>query len=97
MRGIITSTGLYQPTYMPQGLCNSPATFQQCMDTISGDLIIYFVFVYLDYINVFSRTFNKHVAHLKKVFKRLAKANFKLKPKKCIYLKIMFFILLSFY
>ena len=35
---IITSNGLYQPTYMPQGLCNAPATFQCFMDTILSDL-----------------------------------------------------------
>ena len=45
------------------------------------------VLVYLDDINVFSRTFDGHVLHLEEVFKRLAKANLKLKPKKCVFFK----------
>ena len=35
---IITSRGLFQPTRMPQGLCNTPAIFQQAMDVILDDL-----------------------------------------------------------
>ena len=84
---LITPQGLFQPTCMPQGLCNAPATFQQCMDTVLGDLKMSCVLVYLDDINVFSRTFNEHVLHLEEVFKRLAKANLKLKPKKRVFFK----------
>ena len=57
------------------------------MDTILGDLKISCVLVYLDDINVFSRTFNEHVAHLEEVFKRLAKANLKLKTNKYVFSK----------
>lgn len=64
---IITSQGLFQPTQMPQGLCNAPATFQRAMDTILGDLKLSCVLVYLDNINVFSRTFTEHLEHLEMV------------------------------
>ena len=84
---IITSNGLYQPTRMPQGLCNAPATFQRIMDTILSDLKYSFVLIYLDNINVFSRTFKEHLEHLKQVFIRLAKNNLKLKHKKFNFFK----------
>ena len=84
---IITSNGLYQPTCMPQGLFNAPATFQRIMDTILSDLKYSCVLIYLDNINVFSRTFNEHLEHLEQVFIRLAKNNLKLKPLKCHFLK----------
>ena len=45
------------------------------------------VLVYLDDINVFSRTLNKHLQHLEKVFKRLEDANLKIKPSKCSFFK----------
>lgn len=35
---IITEQGLFQPTRMPQGLTNAPASFQQAMDSVMGDL-----------------------------------------------------------
>ena len=57
---IITPQGLFQPTRMPQGLCNAPATFQRTMDNILSDLKMSYVLVYLDDINVFSKTFSKH-------------------------------------
>ena len=84
---IITSQGLFQPTRMPQGLCNAPATFQRAMDTILGDLKLSCVLVYLDDINVFSRTFSEHLEHLEQVFRRLAAANLKIKPRKCQFFK----------
>ena len=31
---IVTQSGLFQPTCMPQGLTNAPATFQHIMDLI---------------------------------------------------------------
>ena len=42
---IITSRGLFQPTQMPQGLCNTPARFQRAMDVILDDLKLYSVLV----------------------------------------------------
>jgi hypothetical protein len=84
---IITQQGLYQPTQMPQGLCNAPATFQRAMDIVLANLKVTCVLVYLDDINVFSRTFNEHLSHLEEVFKRLIKANLKLKPRKCHFFK----------
>ena len=79
--------GLSQPTRMPQGLCNAPATFQQLMDCILSDLKFSCVLVYLDHIDVFSRTFTDHIDHLKEVIKRLLAAGLKLKPKKCSFFK----------
>ena len=80
---IITPQGLFQPTRMPQGLCNAPATFQRTMDNILSDLKMSCVLVYLDDINVFSKTFSEHLDHLRDVFHRLSKNNLKLKAKKC--------------
>ena len=48
---IINADGLYQPTRMPQGLTNAPATFQRVMDTTFRDLKSICVLVYLDNIN----------------------------------------------
>ena len=84
---IITPQGLFQPTRMPQGLCNAPATFQKTMDNILSDLKISCVLVYLDDINVFSKTFSEHLDHLREVLHRLSKNNFKLKAKKCHFYK----------
>ena len=77
---IITSRGLFQPTLMPQGLCNALATFQQAMDVILDNFKSSCVLVYLNDINVFSQTFNDHLEHLKEVLCQLLKANLKLKP-----------------
>ena len=68
---IIVQSGLYQPTRMPQGLSNAPATFQRAMDSIMSDLKQSCILVYLDDINVFSKTFNDHLNHLEQVFLRL--------------------------
>ena len=84
---IITTQGLFQPTRMPQGLCNAPATFQRLVDHVLADLKFSCVLVYLDDINVFSQTFTDHLSHLEEVFKQLIAANLKLKPKKCTFFK----------
>ena len=52
-----TNTGLYEPTVMFFGMCNSPATFQSMMDDIFKDEIHNkWVIVYMDDILIFSRT-----------------------------------------
>lgn len=72
---------------MPQGLTNAPATFQRLIDNTLLDLKLTYVLIYLDDINIFSKTFDKHFCHLKEVFKCLLNANLKLKPKKCYFFK----------
>ena len=72
---------------MLQGLCNSPATFQWIMDSVLADLKFSCVLIYLDDINVFSKTFNEYLLHLEQVFICLAQKNLKLKPKKCHFFK----------
>ena len=84
---LISSEGLFEPTRMPQGLCNAPATFQRAMDGLLGDLKMSCVLVYLDDITVFSRTFQEHLSHLRLVFNRLRTAGLKLKPSKCSFFK----------
>ena len=55
-----TNRGLYKPTVMFFGMCNSPATFQAMMDKIfkkkiEGNLII----VYMDDVLGFSKTIDR--------------------------------------
>jgi hypothetical protein len=79
----ITQFGTYQFTVMPFGLCNAPATFQRLMDDVLQDLLWDFVVVYLDDLNIFSRTFEEHLTHLRTVFDRLKQAGLKLNPEMC--------------
>lgn len=56
-----TNRGLYEPTVMFFGLCNSPATFQAMMNTLFKDLINRgVVVVYLDDIMIFTDTLEEH-------------------------------------
>jgi hypothetical protein len=57
---------------MPFGLMNAPATFQRMMDKILREYIDEgFVVVYLDDIMIYSKTFEEHMMHLKKVLNKL--------------------------
>jgi hypothetical protein len=82
-----TRFGTYEFVVMPFGLCNAPATFQRLMDTVLRDILWQFVVVYIDDINVGSRTFDEHLQHLEQVFKRLKDAGIKLSPEKCFFFK----------
>ena len=83
----ITRFGTYEFTVMPFGLCNAPATFQRLMDTVLRDILWQFVVVYIDNINIGSKTFEEHLTHLEQVFERLEKAGLKLSPEKCFFFK----------
>jgi len=51
-----TNTGLYEPTVMFFGLCNSPATFQSMMDEIFKDEVNEcWVIIYIDDILIFQK------------------------------------------
>ena len=66
---------------------NSPATFQRLMDTILRDILWQYVVVYMDDINVGSKTFKDHLLHLEQVFLHLRQAGLKLSPEKCFFFK----------
>ncbi|GES72730.1 retroviral-like aspartic protease 1 [Rhizophagus clarus] len=83
----ITRFSTYEFTVMPFGLCNASATFQRLMDIVLRDILWQFVVVYIDDINVGSKTFEEHLLHLEQVFSRLAQAGLKLSPEKCFFFK----------
>ena len=83
----ITHNGLYEFNVLPFGLCNSPATFQRLMTHALRGLEWDICLVYIDDLIIFSRTFDDHLLHLEKVFKRLKEANVRLKPSKCYFVQ----------
>ena len=72
---------------MPQGLANAPATFQSLMDSTFRDLKSVCVLLFLDDVNVYSKTFEDHILDLKNVFTQFRDSGLKLKPQKCHFLK----------
>ena len=68
---------------MSFGLCNAPATFQAAMNNIFHDMIGHGVIVYIDDINVYAETFDRHQVLLREVLERLRTANLRIKPSKC--------------
>ena len=68
---------------LPQGLSNSPSTFQRVMELIFGDLNLSEVVLYLDDVVVFSSTFEEHLVRLDKVFTRIKDNGLKLKGSQC--------------
>ena len=79
-----TNRGLFEPTVMFFGLCNSPATFQAMMDSIFKDMIQdNQVIVYMDDVLIFAQTQEDLEQYTKKVLQCLREHNLYLKPKKC--------------
>ena len=83
-----TNKGLFEPTVMFFGMCNSPATFQAMMDNIfvtmiEGKLVI----VYMDDILIFARTKEELTWITRMVLEKLQENNLFLKAKKCKFYK----------
>jgi hypothetical protein len=69
-------------------MCNSPATFQEMMDSIFADLIDrHIVVIYMDDIFLFAKSLNELEANTKKVLQWLRDNNLYLKAKKCEFAK----------
>ncbi|PIK44768.1 putative transposon Ty3-I Gag-Pol polyprotein [Apostichopus japonicus] len=79
--------GLFEFERMPQGLCNSPSTFQRVMEIIFGDMNLSQLILYLDDILTFSATLEQHLDRLQTVFQRLIQHGLKLKGEKCNFLQ----------
>jgi hypothetical protein len=68
---------------MPFGLTNAPSTFQALMNDVLRSFIRKFVLVFFDNILVFSRSWSKHLQHVKQVFQALRAHKLSLKKTKC--------------
>ncbi|KAK2898059.1 hypothetical protein Q8A73_014439 [Channa argus] len=78
-----TPSGHYEYLVMPFGLTNAPAVFQHLVNDVLGDMLNRFVFVYLYYILIFSRSETEHVQHVRQVLQRLLQNQLFVKAEKC--------------
>nr|CAD1820304.1 unnamed protein product [Ananas comosus var. bracteatus] len=78
-----TRQGLFEWLIMLFGLCNAQATFMRLMNDVIRPFLDDFVIVYLDNILIYSRSWEEHLAHVKKVFMLLEEHQLRLNPKKC--------------
>ena len=79
-----TNQGLFEPTVVFFGMCNSPATFQAMMDYILIDMIEEnLVIIYMDDILIFAKTQEELERITKMVLQQLRDNDLYLKPKKC--------------
>ena len=77
-----TNRGLYEPTVMFFGMCNSPATFQAMMDGTFEDIVEGgFVLIYMDDILIFASSREQLEQLTKQVLQRLRENDLYLKPK----------------
>ncbi|XP_026092444.1 uncharacterized protein LOC113065403 [Carassius auratus] len=79
--------GLYEYNRLPQGLCNSPATFMRMMLGIFGDQNFLSLLCYLDDVLVFAPDEELGLKRLELVFERLKSHNLKLAPGKCHFMQ----------
>ena len=79
--------GFYECEQVPFRLTNTPATFQQSMQSHLGNLYLQYCIIYCDDIIVFSKTLEEHWTRLQTVFEALKKAELMLKPSKCEFFK----------
>jgi len=82
-----THDGHYEFTRLPQGLANSPFSFQLLTQSVLKHLTNVTCLVYVDDIICYSRGMKDHVKHLNEIFDRFRDANLKLHPTKCQFAK----------
>jgi hypothetical protein len=77
-----TPWGTFMYDKMPFSLMNAGATFQRAMDIAFVGERDKFVVIYLDDLNVFSKSDEDHLIHLKQTFEKCQKFGLSLNPKK---------------
>lgn len=79
-----TNHGLFEPTVMFFGLCNSPATFQAMMNNLFRDMLIEgWITIYMDDMLIHSTNLEEHRQRTKRVLQRLRDNDLFLKLEKC--------------
>jgi hypothetical protein len=74
---------LWQITFMPFGLCKSPAKFERLMEKVLRGLTHDSHLLYLDDVIVIGRTLDEHLLNLPKVFKWFLVDRIKFNSEKC--------------
>jgi hypothetical protein len=83
-----TNRGLYEPTVMFFGMCNSPATFQNMMDEIfKKEIEENLIIVYMDDILCFSKDMEGLIEAETIVLQKARENDLYFKPKKCEFRK----------
>ncbi len=82
---LITKTGLYDWTIMPFGLKNATSMFTRTMAEVFKDLGSKFFKVFVDDLNVHSKSWGEHLQHLDAVLCKLKEVNLKQNPNKCCF------------
>lgn len=81
-----TNRGLFEPTVMFFGLCNSPATFQAMMNDIFRDMVNEgWLTIYMDDMLLHSDNLHEHRTRTKRVLQRLRENDLYLKLEKCVF------------
>ena len=82
----ITPYGLYEPTAILFGQCNSPPTFQAFMDSTFGDMIMEgWLIIYMDDILVATETKKEFQEWTKCILERMKEEDLYLKLVKCAF------------
>lgn len=82
-----TRYGHYEFTVLPFGLTNAPATFMHMMQLIFRDHLDDFVIVFLDDILIYSKSYDEHINHVRKVLTLLRENKLYAKASKCEFFK----------
>jgi len=81
-----TPFGVYRTRVMQQGDKNAPWTFQNAMNTLFQDRLGVFVYIYINDIFIFSKTYKEHVNYVRHVLKKLQDNQFYTDRKKSQFL-----------
>jgi len=82
----VTEKGLFEPTVMFFGLCNSPPAFQAWMNHIFHiEIEEGWLIVYMDDILIFSLNLDEHHDQTNRVLEILVKEHLFLRPSKCVF------------
>ncbi len=87
---LIPPGGHFEYLVLPFGLFNAPAVFQALVNDVLRDMVVQFIYVYLDDTLIFSHTLQEHVQHIRQVLQRLLDNGLYVKAEKCFFMHSLF-------